>query len=43
MLELDLDEWYGTRRVSSNHYEVLAYLVLKFVVGAFILLILDHH
>jgi len=27
------------RRVSSNHYEVLAYLVLKFVVGAFILLI----
>jgi len=28
-----------TRRVSSNHYAVLAYLVLKFVVGAFILLI----
>ena len=29
----------GTHRVSSNHYEVLAYLILKIVVGAFILLI----
>jgi hypothetical protein len=34
-----LVEWYAPRRVSSNHYPVLAYLVLKLVVGAFISLI----